>query len=104
LPGALRLARAAINALVRVDVELIRKSFFVVTRIFVDAVNRTNTDASCIKTVSAKTGYGPGHLLVLNLRTNPPPPLVAGLTTSGRSQIRPQQLLRDQHMTGNFRT
>jgi hypothetical protein len=77
LPWALRLAGAAIDALVRVDVELIRKFFSVVTRIFVDAVNRTNTDASCIETVSAKTGYGPGQLLVLYLRTNPPPPSVA---------------------------
>jgi hypothetical protein len=97
LPRAVRLARAAIDALVRVDVELVREFFFVVTRIFVDAVNRTNTDASCIETVSAKTGYGPGHLLVLYLRSDPQPPRrVAGLTMSGRSQIKPQEFLRHQ--------
>jgi hypothetical protein len=78
LPWALRLARAAIDALVRVDVELIRKFFSVVTSIFVNAVDRTNTDASCIETVSAKTGYGPGHL-VLYFRTKSSAALGRGL-------------------------
>jgi hypothetical protein len=72
LPWALGLAGAAIDALLWLDVELVGKLFSVVACIFVDAVNRTNTNASCIETVSAKTGYGPRHLLLfylLNQRT-----------------------------------
>ena len=68
LPGTLGLACAAIDALVRVDVELVGKCFMVVAGVFVDAVNRTNTHASCIETVSAETCYGPRHLAGL-----PPP-------------------------------
>jgi len=48
LARALRLAGAAIDALVWVDVELVGK-LSVGACIFVDAVNRANTDASCIK-------------------------------------------------------
>jgi hypothetical protein len=68
LPWALGFAGAAIDALVGVDVEPVGKICLVVACLIVDAVNRTNTDASCIETVSAKTGYGPRHLLVLYLR------------------------------------
>ncbi len=62
LPWALRLARTAIDTLVRLDVELVGKLFPVVAYVLIDAVNRANTDASGIETVSAKTGYGPGHM------------------------------------------
>lgn len=51
LPRTLRLAGTAIDTLVGMDVELIGKLFSVIPGIFVDAVNRTNTDASCIETV-----------------------------------------------------
>ena len=105
LPRALRLTRAAIDAFVRMDIELVRKFLSVVACIFVDAVNRTNTNASRIETVYAKTGYGPGHLLILYLRGDPQAPhRVAGLTISGRSQIKSQEFLRHQTMAGNFRT
>ena len=63
LPWALRLAGATIDALIRVDVELVGELFLVVAYVLVDAVNRTNTDAPCIETVPAKTSYGPRHLL-----------------------------------------
>jgi hypothetical protein len=75
LPWALRLASAAIDTLVWLDVELVGKLFPVVAYVFIDAVNRAHTDASCIETVPAKTGYGPGHMLsvtaeaVLNRQT-----------------------------------
>jgi len=64
LPWAFRLAGAAIDALVRVDVELIGEGFPVVTDVFVNAINRTNTNASSIKTVTAKAGDSPRHLVI----------------------------------------
>jgi hypothetical protein len=85
LPRALGLAGTAIDALVWVDVELVGKVFPVVAYIFVDTVNRTNTDASCIETVYAKTGYGPGHVLLFYLPNGPQPTIVLRKPV-GRSQ------------------
>jgi hypothetical protein len=73
LPWAFGLARAAIDALVRVYVELVGKLLSVVAYVLVDAVNRTDTDASCVEIIYAKTGYGPRHLLVFYLLNGPQP-------------------------------
>jgi hypothetical protein len=71
LPWALRLARTAIDALLRLDVQLVGKLFSIVAYVLVDAINRTNTDASCIETVPAKTSYGPRNLFVCYLLSGP---------------------------------
>jgi hypothetical protein len=65
LPRTFGLTCAAIDALIRMNVELIGKLPAVVAGILVDTVNRTDTDASGIETISAKTGYGPGHFALL---------------------------------------
>jgi hypothetical protein len=65
LPRAFRFASSTIDAFLGVDVELIGKFFFVSAGVFIDAVNRTNADASCIETVSAKTSYSPRHFAFL---------------------------------------
>src|ERR1700761_107547 len=62
LPWTLRLTRTAVDAFIRMNIELVWELFSVVAHVFVNAVNRTDTHASCIETVSAKAGYGPRHL------------------------------------------
>ena len=62
LPWALRLARTAINAFIRVDVELIWELFPVFAYVLVNAINRTNTHAAGIDTIYAKAGYRPWHV------------------------------------------
>ena len=61
LPRALRLAHAAVDALLGVDEELVRERFGVGPRVAVDAVDRANLDAALIDTIPAKTGDHPGH-------------------------------------------
>src|SRR5580700_839313 len=61
LPRTFRLASTTIDAFFGLDVELIGIFCPVGAGVFVDAVNRTNADASRIETVSAKTGYSPRH-------------------------------------------
>jgi hypothetical protein len=43
------------------DVEHVGKMLAVLTDVFVDAIDRTYTDASSVDAVNAKTGYGPWH-------------------------------------------
>src|SRR5579885_2169942 len=66
LPGALRFARSAIDALIGVDVELVGKLLLVGADVFVDAVDRTHANASGIETIATKPGYRPGHRLILS--------------------------------------
>jgi hypothetical protein len=61
LPRTLRLARPAIDTFVRIYVELVRKVHSVVTNIFVNAIDRTDADASGIETIDAEPGYYPRH-------------------------------------------
>jgi hypothetical protein len=70
LPWAFRLACAAINALVRVNIELVGKLFRILANVLIDAIDRANADASCIETVYAKTSYGPGHWPVFHLESD----------------------------------
>src|SRR6185503_12283435 len=60
-PGALRLARAAIDALVRMDVELIRPLDAVAPRVLVDAVDGAHRDAAGVHAVAAETSDDVGH-------------------------------------------
>ena len=53
LPRAFRFARPAVNTFVGMDIELIRELRPIAPRIFVDAIDRTNCDASRIYTISA---------------------------------------------------
>jgi hypothetical protein len=71
LPRALRLTRPAIDTFIGVDVELVWKRFSIVAYVLINAVHRTNTHASCIETVSAKTGNGPRHLVVYTSKGAP---------------------------------
>jgi len=61
LPWAFRLACAAIDALVGIEVELVGKMRPVDPYAFINAINRANADAAGIQTVYTKPGDNPGH-------------------------------------------
>src|SRR5262249_24971969 len=54
LPRALRLAGPAVDALVGVNVELVRPLGAVATRVLVDAVDRAHGDATSVETVATE--------------------------------------------------
>src|ERR1700722_17678943 len=61
LPWAFRLASAAIDAFVGIDIELVGKALVVLTNVLVNAIDRTNADAASVNTIDAKAGYRPRH-------------------------------------------
>src|SRR5262245_36358572 len=64
LPGALRLADAAVDALLGVDVELVREGRGIASRVLVDAVDGADLDARLADTVPAEPRDHPGHLVL----------------------------------------
>src|SRR5208282_989457 len=66
LPRALGLARAAIDAFVGMDVELIGKLLGVSTGVLVDAVHRADADTSGIDAIATKPCNRPRHRLFLS--------------------------------------
>src|SRR5262249_11055793 len=61
LPGTLGLTRAAVDALVGVDVELVREGLAVASRVLVDAVDGAHGDAAGIYAVAAEPGDDVRH-------------------------------------------
>ena len=61
LPRAFRFARAAVDAFVRMNIEHVREIFMIVADIFVNAIDRTDADASGIDAIDAEPGYRPWH-------------------------------------------
>src|ERR1051326_3232457 len=61
LPWALRLAGAAIDAFVGMNVELIRPLFGIGTLIAVDAIDGAYGDAACVYAISAQPGDDVSH-------------------------------------------
>ena len=61
LPGALRFACSTVNTFVRMYVKHVREILVVIADIFVNAIDRTDADASSIDTIDAKPGYRPWH-------------------------------------------
>jgi len=62
LPGAFRLARAAVDKLVGLNIQHVGEALFVLAHILVDAIDRTHADTSGVNAVYAQSGYGPGHV------------------------------------------
>jgi hypothetical protein len=61
LPGAFRLARAAVDAFVRMNIEHIGKIFVIVADIFINAIDWADADTSRVDTIDAEPGYRPWH-------------------------------------------
>src|SRR5260370_12514021 len=59
LPGALGLARAAVDTLVRLNIQHVGEALFVLAHILVTAVDRTHADTSGVNAVYAQSWYGP---------------------------------------------
>src|SRR6185312_2452399 len=73
LPRTFRLASPAIDALVGMDVEHVRKMLMIVANIFINAIDRTDTHAAGVDTINAETGDRPRHngkILSRDRRTN----------------------------------
>src|SRR5207245_6188975 len=68
LPRALRLARTAVDALVGVDVELIRPLLPVGARVLVDAVYRADGHAPGVETIAAEPRDDVRHAVSLRGR------------------------------------
>src|ERR687897_1965774 len=71
LPGADRLARLAVDALVWVDVELVRELGRGWSHVLVDAVDGAYFDARCVEAVPAQAGDYPGHRCLLSRARHP---------------------------------
>src|SRR4051812_27070437 len=61
LPGAFRLARPAIDALVGIYEKLVRENFFVCTRIAVDAIDWAYRHAGSIDAIATESRDYPWH-------------------------------------------
>src|SRR2546426_3245421 len=61
LPRAFRLAGAAIDAFVGMDIEHVRKVLAVFANIFIYTIDRADADASGVHAVDTKPGYRPWH-------------------------------------------
>src|ERR687897_2024548 len=68
LPRADGLARLAVDALVGVDVELVRELGRGWSHVLVDAVDGAYFDARCVEAVPAQAGNYPGHRCLLSGR------------------------------------
>src|ERR671910_2470142 len=71
LPGADGLARLAVDALVGVDVELVRELGRGWSHVLVDAVDGAYFDARCVEAVPAQAGNYPGHRCLLSRARHP---------------------------------